>query len=69
MSIFKKDLKKKKKGKPDNCRPIGSSSIHGKILKQIAKLFVSAWKVMRTCITSNMDLSRTIMSKQSNFLP
>lgn len=32
---------KKKKGKPDNCRPIGLSSFHGKILKQIAKLFVS----------------------------
>lgn len=67
MSTFKKYFKEK--GKPDNCKPISLSSIHGKIQKQRAQLFVSAWKVMRTCITSNMDLSRAIMSEQSNFLP
>lgn len=67
MSTFTKYFKEK--GKPDNCKPISFSSIHGKILKQITKLFVSAWKGMRTCITSNMELSRTIMSEQTNFLP
>lgn len=66
MSTFKKYFKEE--GKPDNGKLISLSSIHGKILKQIAQLFVKAWKVMRTCITSNMDLSRTIMSEQSNFL-